>query len=72
MAETFAHTIPEEVHALHAHHPELSFFRKYIWSEDHKTIAKQYLFTTLFFCWLEVRLPWASAFSWPSRVLPFL
>ncbi len=49
MAETFAHTVPEEAHASHAHHPELSFFWKYIWSEDHKTIAKQYLFTTLFF-----------------------
>ena len=49
MAETFAHTVPEETHAVHAHHPELSFFRKYIWSEDHKTIALQYLFTSLFF-----------------------
>ncbi len=49
MAETFAHTVPEEAHASHAHHPELSFFRKYIWSEDHKTIALQYLFTSMFF-----------------------
>src|SRR5258707_956570 len=49
MAETFAHAVPEEAHASHVHHPELSFFWKYIWSEDHKTIAKQYLFTSLFF-----------------------
>ncbi|MBV8414624.1 MAG: hypothetical protein JO251_05370, partial [Verrucomicrobia bacterium] len=49
MAETIAHTVPGEAHASHAHHPELSFFRKYIWSEDHKTIALQYLFTSLFF-----------------------
>ncbi len=35
----------------HAHegHHELSFFNKYIWSTDHKTIGMQYLFTSLFF-----------------------
>src|SRR6201989_2868445 len=49
MAETIAHAVPEEAHVSHAHHPELSFFRKYIWSEDHKTIALQYLFASLFF-----------------------
>src|SRR6516165_12490909 len=49
MAETIAHTAPGEAHASQAHHPELSFFRKYIWSQDHKTIAMQYLFTSLFF-----------------------
>src|SRR6201985_1863679 len=49
MAETFVHTVPEEAHTSHAHHPELSFFRKYIWSEDHKTIALQYFFTSLAF-----------------------
>src|SRR5258708_13259012 len=31
------------------HHHELSFFNKYIWSEDHKTIAIQYLFASLLF-----------------------
>src|SRR3984893_5040993 len=49
MAEILADTFPGEAHVSHAHHPELSFFRKYIWSEDHKTIALQYLFTSLFF-----------------------
>jgi cytochrome c oxidase subunit 1 len=29
--------------------PELGFFGKYIWAEDHKTIAIQYLFACLFF-----------------------
>jgi cytochrome c oxidase subunit 1 len=49
MAQTIAHS-GSELHgaAAHAHH-ELSFFNKYIWSEDHKTIALQYLFATLFF-----------------------
>lgn len=50
MAQTLAHAAPE-VHAetAHHHHQELSFFRKYIWSEDHKTIGLQYLFTSMFF-----------------------
>jgi len=32
-------------HHEHEHHEELSFLRKYIFSEDHKTIAKQYMFS---------------------------
>jgi len=48
MAQTLAHSVTE-VHGETAHHHELSFFRKYIWSEDHKTIALQYLFACLFF-----------------------
>jgi cytochrome c oxidase subunit 1 len=37
------HTPHTEAHA----HPELSFVRKYIFSEDHKIIGIQFLFTTL-------------------------
>ena len=49
MAQTIAHS-GSELHAASAHgHHELSFFNKYIWSEDHKTIAIQYLFSSLFF-----------------------
>ncbi|GAB3895853.1 cbb3-type cytochrome c oxidase subunit I [Larkinella knui] len=32
----------------HDHHEELSFLRKYVFSEDHKTIAKQYMFSGIF------------------------
>jgi hypothetical protein len=69
MPETFARTVPGEAHPSHAHHPQSSFFWKYIWSEDHRSNTS---LRPCFFCWSEVRLPWASAFSWPSRVLPFL
>ena len=49
MAQTIAHP-GSELHGASTHgHLELSFFNKYIWSEDHKTIAIQYLFSTLFF-----------------------
>ena len=47
MAQAIAHS-GSEVHDQRAH-PKLSFFRKYIWSEDHKTIALQYLFATMLF-----------------------
>jgi cytochrome c oxidase subunit I len=48
MAQTIAQPYTE-THELGAPHHELSFFHKYIWSEDHKTIALQYLFASLFF-----------------------
>jgi cytochrome c oxidase subunit I len=49
MTQTIAHP-GSELHGASTHgHHELSFFNKYIWSEDHKTIAIQYLLSTLFF-----------------------
>src|SRR3954466_7657370 len=54
---------------LHAH-PELSFLRKYIFSEDHKVIGIQFLFSGMIFLFiggalalmvrLQVGWPWAS------------
>ena len=35
-------------HEEHHEHHEQSFIRKYIFSEDHKTIAKQFLITGIF------------------------
>ena len=74
MAETFARTVPGEAHPSHAHHPELSFFWKYIWSEDHKTIAKQYLFTTLFFLLVGGALAMGVRFqlAFPGAPVPLI
>ena len=74
MAETFVHAVPEETHASHAHHPELSFFRKYIWSEDHKTIALQYLFTSLAFLLVGGLLAMGVRFqlAFPNAPVPFI
>ena len=33
----------------HHDHPELPFIRKYIFATDHKVIAKQFMFVSLFF-----------------------
>ncbi|HEV8199248.1 MAG TPA: cbb3-type cytochrome c oxidase subunit I, partial [Candidatus Polarisedimenticolia bacterium] len=38
-----------DVHAAHGHHEELGFFRKYVFSTDHKVIGIQYAVTGLLF-----------------------
>jgi len=57
----------------HAHH-EPNFFFKYIWSTDHKTIGKQFLFTgLLFFCLgglLALGVRWKLA--WPDTAAPII
>ncbi|HKM59000.1 MAG TPA: cbb3-type cytochrome c oxidase subunit I, partial [Chthoniobacterales bacterium] len=74
MAETIAHTIPGEVHESHAHHHELSFFRKYIWSLDHKTIALQYLFTSMVFLLVGGLLAMGVRFqlAFPNAPVPLI
>ena len=74
MPETFARTVPGEAHPSHAHHPQSSFFWKYIWSEDHKTIAKQYLFTTLFFLLVGGALAMGVRFqlAFPGAPVPLI
>src|SRR5271167_171599 len=55
-----------------AHHPELSFVRKYIFSEDHKIIGIQFLFTTLIFLVLGGTLAMfvRMQLGWPHGELP--
>ena len=43
-----SHSHGTQTHA----HPELSFLRKYIFSEDHKIIGIQFLFSTLIFLFI--------------------
>ncbi|MBX7155240.1 MAG: cbb3-type cytochrome c oxidase subunit I [Candidatus Kapaibacterium sp.] len=59
----------------HAHdHHSLSFVRKYIFSNDHKVIAKQFMTTTLFFFMVgglaALLVRWQIAF--PGEPVPFL
>ncbi len=57
----------------HDVHHKLSFFRKYIWSTDHKVIAKQFLFSSLFFFvvggLLALGVRWQLAY--PGESMPF-
>lgn len=59
----------------HAHdHHELSFIRKYIFSTDHKVIARQFLFVALFFMMLggfmAMLIRWQLAF--PGEAIPLI
>ena len=46
MSATLAETpLPDD----HAHHDDVGFVRKYLWTYDHKMIGIQYLWTALFF-----------------------
>jgi hypothetical protein len=51
---------------------EMGFFRKYLWSTNHKTIGKQFLVTSLVFLFvagfLALSLRWQLAF--PGKPLP--
>ncbi len=40
----------------HVHHDDPNFWRKYIFSEDHKTIAKQYLISGIFWAMLGIAM----------------
>ena len=65
-------TTATEAHAEHAEHHELSFVRKYIFSTDHKMIARQFLFSALMFLvlggLLAVLIRWQLGF--PGQPLP--
>src|SRR5438477_1752863 len=59
-------------HTATAHHPELSFLRKYIFSEDHKIIGIQFLFSTLIFLLIGGTLAMfvRMQLAWPHAELP--
>src|SRR5947209_17617068 len=61
-------------HAAHAHHPEPSFLRKYIFSEDHKIIGIQFLFSSIIFLFIGGFLAMLVRIQlgWPHSELPVL
>jgi cytochrome c oxidase subunit 1 len=62
----------------HAHtghaHTELSFLRKYIFSEDHKVIGIQFLFSGLIFLFIggALALLVRMQVGWPTGTIPFI
>ncbi len=56
------------------HHQPNTFFRKYIWSLDHKVIAKQYLWAGLIFLLVGGTLAMLIRWQWafPGRPVPVL
>jgi cytochrome c oxidase subunit 1 len=62
------------VHAEHGEHHELGFIRTYIFSTDHKMIARQFLFMSLFMMsiggLMAMLMRWELA--WPESAVPFM
>src|SRR6266550_5796903 len=64
-------------HAAHAHHEELGFLKKYVFSADHKVIGIQFLFMGLFFMviggLLAMLIRWQLAWPFdPNHPVPIL
>src|SRR5271165_5259725 len=55
-------------------HPELGFLRKYIFSEDHKIIGIQFLFSALIFFFIGgiLALLVRIQLAWPTATIPIL
>src|SRR3954452_12144160 len=61
-------------HAHEAHHEELSFLRKYVFSTDHKVIGIQYAITALLFlfCGFSLMMLMRWQLAYPGAALPLL
>src|ERR1700687_489446 len=72
MSETAA--VATAAHAAHEHHDEISFWRHYVFSTDHKMIGRQFLFMGLFMMviggLLALLVRWELA--WPETAVPFM
>ena len=68
-----SHASPGAAQA-HAGHHEISFIRKYIFSEDHKIIGLQFLFTSLIFLGLGgiLALLVRIQLAWPHAEIPLI
>ncbi|MEM7185416.1 MAG: cbb3-type cytochrome c oxidase subunit I [Bacteroidota bacterium] len=63
-----AHDLVEEHHDDHGHHHKETFITKYIFSQDHKMISKQYLITGLFMgiIGIAMSLLFRLQLAWPD------
>src|SRR5580658_8389821 len=70
LSMSVSHSPGTEAHA----HPELGFLRKYIFSEDHKVIGIQFLFTGLIFLFLggTLALLVRIQLGWPTGTIPVI
>src|SRR5688572_32201739 len=69
---TVATATPHGVHEVH--HEELGFWRKYVFSVDHKTIGIQYAVTGLLFLLFGFGLMWLMRWNlaFPGKALPII
>jgi cytochrome c oxidase subunit I len=59
-------------HAAHHHHEE-SFISKYVFSQDHKMISKQFLITAIIMAWVAVIMSiiFRLQLAWPGESFAF-
>ncbi len=71
---TADHHLKHDHHAHDEHHHEESWLTKYIFSQDHKTIGKQFLFTGIFWAFVGglISLFFRLQLAWPEETFPFL
>ena len=67
-----AHDLAAEQHEDHGHHHKETFVTKYIFSQDHKMISKQYLITGLFMGIIGIGLSliFRLQLAWPDKQFP--
>src|SRR6266550_1350065 len=65
---------PSQSHETAHAHPELSFLRKFIFSEDHKIIGIQFLFTSIIFLGIggTLALLVRIQLAWPHAEIPII
>ncbi|MFN4767505.1 MAG: cbb3-type cytochrome c oxidase subunit I [Ignavibacteria bacterium] len=63
-----------DAHGDHAHHHDVSFIRKYVFSTDHKVIAKQFMLASLLFLFVgglfALLIRWQLAY--PGEAIPLI
>jgi len=66
------HDLAAEQHEDHGHHHKETFVTKYIFSQDHKMISKQYLITGLFMgiIGIAMSLIFRLQLAWPDKQFP--
>ncbi|AKD02259.1 cbb3-type cytochrome c oxidase subunit I [Pontibacter korlensis] len=74
MASTDITTGVHHVHDEHDHHHDQNFIEKYIFSQDHKVIAKQYLFMGIFWAFVGglLSILFRMQLGWPEATFTFL
>src|SRR3954467_5557724 len=67
-------SVPQTHGATSHEHPQLSFLRKYIFSEDHKVIGIQFLFSGLIFLFIGgiLALLVRIQVAWPQGTIPII
>jgi cytochrome c oxidase subunit 1 len=67
-----AHDLAVDQHEDHGHHHKETFVTKYIFSQDHKMISKQYLITGLFMgiIGIGMSLIFRMQLAWPDKQFP--